>query len=618
MKTRVTLAIAALVVFVVHGIVFRDQFFNKWEKHQSAYLEQARSMAKTDAQRQAIDAQNLHIDQILVTGFGEMRVDRCVTCHSGIDDPRFHNHAQPLRAHPYSEELGDRQVNGEWQRRHKFADFGCTVCHGGQGRGLETKYAHGEDEYWPEPMLGYTTQENWDKKVIGKYIGKEFMQANCAQCHTEENFPGTPLVTEGRRLFFEKGCYGCHKIEGLAYGTLGPDLTEVGKKFKINYLWEHTVDPRAFQPTSFMPKFELTDEQLKALVIFLKSRRGMNFAETQIERFEAKIQKTSALTGAGAATETVSAARGEQLIAQKACASCHKLGDKDGKISPNLDYEGLIRDSDWLMAHFKDPRSRVPDSIMPSFPFVEADFQSMALYLQARNTPPHFASAEETYKGLCARCHGEKGDGKGPIWLYIDPAPRDLTKAAFMTSKPEDRFLASLKNGVPGTSMPPWARVLTDEQRRAVLDYVFTTFVKEPRKVQEHKLPDVDPIPYSAESVGRGEAIFLARCTGCHGRKADGKGPNSLDISPRPRNLRNRAFVESIPDHRLYESILYGVQGTAMPSWIDYGLTQNDVGDIINFIHSLNKPSSAPVKGEKTAQLTSQLHQEEPCQTNCK
>jgi cytochrome c oxidase cbb3-type subunit 2 len=242
----------------------------------------------------------------------------------------------------------------------------------------------------------------------------------------------------------------------------------------------------------------------------------------------------------------------------------------------------------------------------------------MAAYLATRSTPPHFTSAEETYKGLCARCHGEKGDGKGPIWLYIDPAPRDLTKAAFMTSKPESRFLDSLKNGVPGTSMPPWVRVLTDDQRKAVLDYVFQNFVKEPRKPQERKVPDTDPIAYSPESVGRGEAIFVARCTGCHGRKADGKGPNSLDISPRPRNLRNRAFVASVSDHRLFDSILYGVQGTAMPSWIDYGLTQNDVGDIINFIHSLNKPSSAPAKAEKTTQLTSQLHQEEPCQKNCK
>jgi hypothetical protein len=44
--------------------------------------------------------------------------------------------------------------------------------------------------------------------------------------------------------------------------------------------------------------------------------------------------------------------------------------------------------------------------------------------------------------------------------------------------------------------------------------------------------------------------------------------------------------VESVPDRRLFESIQYGVQGTAMPSWIDT-FTANDVGDIVNFIRSL-------------------------------
>ncbi len=26
-----------------------------------------------------------------------------------------------------------------------------------------------------------------------------------------------------------------------------------------------------------------------------------------------------------------------------------------------------------------------------------------------------------------------------------------------------------------------------------------------------------------------------------------------------------------------------------MPSWIDYGLSKTDVGDIVNFIHSINQ-----------------------------
>ena len=628
MSTRVTLAVVSFVVLIVHGIVFYDQFFNRWEKHQTAYFEQARSLAKTDPERHAIDERSPRIEQIMVTQFGatqsgEARVDRCITCHIASDDPRFQAHAEPLRTHPYSATLGDVQRNGRWERRHKFTDFGCTLCHDGQGRGLETFYAHGEDEFWPEPMLGYVTQVNWHAEYKSKLTGKEYMEANCAQCHTEDNFAGTPLVQRGRQLFFEKACYGCHRIEGLSNGTLGPDLSEVGKKYKVNYLWEHTVNPRAFQPTSFMPKFDLTDDEIKALTVFLKSRRGINFAETSLGQYRSRLQQTKLEAASNPQASTApSPVRGQQLISDRSCTACHKLNEHDGHIAPDLSYEGLIRDEDWMMAHFREPKSRIPDSIMPVFGFAEADFHSISAYLKTRTTPPSFKTGEEIYKGLCARCHGEDGDGRGVTHLYLDPAPRDLTKATFMNSKPEDRFLQSLKGGVPGTSMPPWERVLTDEQRHAVLAYVFQAFVREPRpELKAHKVPEQNPVVSSLDSIRRGEQTFLQRCTGCHGRKADGKGPNSLDISPRPRNLRNSFFVNNVSDKRLFDSILYGVQGTAMPSWIDYGLTQNDVGDLINFIRGMNS-QTVPPASEKAPTLTSnvnrpQLNQEVLCQ-GCK
>ena len=116
-------------------------------------------------------------------------------------------------------------------------------------------------------------------------------------------------------------------------------------------------------------------------------------------------------------------------------------------------------------------------------------------------------------------------------------------------------------------------------------------------------------MPSTPESVKAGEDIFLQRCTGCHGRKADGKGPNSLDISPRPRNLRNSAFINNASDKRLFTSIMYGVEGTAMPSWTDYGLTQQDIGDLINFIRSLNKkPAAAAQPAHQRKRSRRSLH----------
>jgi sulfur oxidation c-type cytochrome SoxX len=597
---RLALAIASFVILVVHGLVFYDQFFHKWERHQTAYFDQARAMAKTETERAGLEGRSPRIEQIIVTRFGDNRVDRCTTCHIGNDDPRFKDHAQPLRSHPFSEELGDKLVNGKWERRHKFSDFGCTVCHDGQGRGLDTFDAHGEDHYWPSPMLGFVTQ-NWRADFKPKLKDKTLMQANCALCHTEDNFKGTPLVAKGRQLFFDKNCYGCHKIEGLAAGTLGPELSEVGKKFKPDYLWESIVEPRANSATSFMPKFDLNDEEVKALVVFLKSRRGMNFSETSLDRYRAGLNQgkaessasegvvaTTLKTEPGAGASLI--ALGEKLINDRSCLACHKLGNRDGGIAPELSFEGLLKDETWTMKHFRDPRSRISDSIMPSFSFPDTEFQAMTAYLMSLKTPPVLNDSSGTYSTLCARCHGDLGNGKGLISVYLDPYPRDLTKAGFMNSKTEERLMKSIREGVTGTSMPAWGRVLNDEQIRGVLDHIQKNYVKDSRRpLKTRPLPETNPVQASAESINRGEQLYLQRCTGCHGKKADGKGPNSLDIQPRPRNLRNADFMNSISDRRLFESILYGVQGTAMPPWVDYGLTQKEVGDLVNYLRSFNQ-----------------------------
>jgi len=593
---RLALAIASFVVLIVHGVVFYDQFFHKWEKHQTAYFEQARSLSKNEHERADLEARAPRIEQTIVTSFGDTHVDRCTTCHVAADDPRFAGHAEPLKTHPYSAAMGDVQRNGHWERRHKFSDFGCTVCHDGQGRGLDSFYSHGQDEFWPDPLLGYITQANWRRDFEPHLKGKEYMEANCAQCHTEQDFAGTPHVARGRKLFYAMNCYGCHKIDGMSEGTLGPDLTEAGKKYKIDYLWESIVEPRANLATSFMPKFQLNDADVEALVIFLKSRRGVNFAETTLDRYKAHIENAAVVIPPGTEGEKA----GEQLLNDRACTACHKLRDRDGGIAPDLTYEGLIRDNDWLMDHFKNPRSRIPDSIMPSFRFPDEDFQRISVFLTSLKTPPPAMSAEQTYKALCERCHGEKGDGNGKVAWYLDPAPRDFTKAAFMNSKPRERFVASIEDGVPGTSMPSWGHALKEDQVKDVLAFVLRTFTKEPgRELKPRNVPEQNPVTMSAASAKHGEAIFLERCTGCHGRKADGKGPNSLDITPRPRNLRNSWFVDKASDRRLMESILYGVQGTAMPAWIDYGLSKNDVGDVLNFIRSINQKAAG---GQEVAQ----------------
>ena len=229
---RIALAVVSLVVLVGSGVVVYDQFQSRWEDNQRAYFHQALDLSKTPAEKAALEQQSPKLEQTIVTAFpeqrGETRIDRCQSCHIAVDDPRFAQANEPLRTHPYSTAMGDVLKNGRWERRHKFTDFGCTVCHDGQGRGLDTADAHGEDPSWPSPLMGYTTQAGWNKTIASHLQGKEFMQANCAQCHTDKDFAGTPEVKRGRELFFKTGCYGCHRMEGLSAGTLDPRSHHAG------------------------------------------------------------------------------------------------------------------------------------------------------------------------------------------------------------------------------------------------------------------------------------------------------------------------------------------------------------------------------------------------------
>lgn len=121
---------------------------------------------------------------------------------------------------------------------------------------------------------------------------------------TAAGAPGLPLdalpagldaavVEEGRQIFHQSFCIGCHKIEGTnAVGVLGPNLTALGLRGTIASGWlENSVEnleawirsPRSIKPGALMPGVSegvgafpgtgLTDPQLTAVAQYLLSLR---------------------------------------------------------------------------------------------------------------------------------------------------------------------------------------------------------------------------------------------------------------------------------------------------------------------------------------------------------
>jgi cytochrome c oxidase subunit II len=80
------------------------------------------------------------------------------------------------------------------------------------------------------------------------------------------------LVEQGNQLFFKQGCYGCHTV-GKVGTPIGPDLSHVGAQYSPSYLTGWLHDPTSQKRAAHMPKIDLTEQEIQALVAYLSSLR---------------------------------------------------------------------------------------------------------------------------------------------------------------------------------------------------------------------------------------------------------------------------------------------------------------------------------------------------------
>ena len=77
------------------------------------------------------------------------------------------------------------------------------------------------------------------------------------------------MVESGQELFFEYGCFGCHKIaeEGQ---NLAPELSGVGRKLLESYMFHLIKNPNRIIPKTSMKDFQLEDEEVEDIVAYLR------------------------------------------------------------------------------------------------------------------------------------------------------------------------------------------------------------------------------------------------------------------------------------------------------------------------------------------------------------
>src|ERR1017187_3303405 len=423
-----------------------------WKTYQQEFhrLEAAgepNAAAKSDVLNAAVA-----IKQELLPGL--QRVDRCTTCHLGVEDPTMKNAPQPFTFHANL-------------APHVPARFGCTVCHGGQGLATDERGAHGKVEFWQETLLP-----------------REDIRASGGRCHKEGEVPGVPELAEGRRLFETQGCRGCHKLNGVG-GSIGPDLTEEGANHRSpEWLERHFLAPNAVSAGSAMPNFHFTKGQARDLTYYMLSLTS--------EEMGSYFSSMRSIPGP---------AYGRQLFVEKNCVSCHAVGGVGAKTGPDLLGVTKRHSMEWLDEQLVNPELVYPGSAMPEYD-LETNARKALVAFMATATPedvqsillgkPRSLSPEEIAieagkqdfsRFGCVGCHGTElqggvanpnaQGGEVPSLLHVSD---DYTK---------DEVIAIIRNGrvppvdnpagpPPPLYMPSWKHVLSDEDINRIADYLWS------------------------------------------------------------------------------------------------------------------------------------------------
>lgn len=200
---------------------------------------------------------------------------------------------------------------------------------------------------------------------------------------------------------------------------------------------------------------------------------------------------------------------------------------------------------------------------------------------------------QQVYLNNCATCHGAEGRGDGPASYLLYPKPRDFSAGLYrFKSTPDNQLPADadvqrvIRDGIERTAMPAFNDVLTPQQIEPLATHVLSLNrnVNVPDKREPVSLPEAPA--FTPELIAEGQRIYAAMgCAMCHGETGRGDGPSSYTLKDSqeyplpPADFTTGVFKAGRKPIDLYRTIVIGVPGTPMPSFVD-SLSQVEIPDV--------------------------------------
>jgi len=332
---------------------------------------------------------NIEVQQVLVRNVTEdlnfiqvPRIDRCQTCHLGIDNPAYAEAPQPFRTHP------NLELYVAPESIHPRDDFGCTSCHEGRGRAItfagvnhtprteeqrhewEQKYGWKEDHYWDKPMYpsGYA-------------------EAGCLRCHKDQVLlPGAQSFNQSRSLYEQAGCWSCHNTTGFENRRkVGPNLQHIASKTTTDFARRWVKDPKSFKTANYMPRFWNLENNLDSEI---GARNATEVASIVSYVFSKSKPLTYGPVPGG------DAASGKALFAAVGCQGCHIIEETDlenvdwyRRKGPSLVGAGSKVNREFLFNWIKNPKHYWEQTFMPDLRLTDREAADITAFLMSSKNP---------------------------------------------------------------------------------------------------------------------------------------------------------------------------------------------------------------------------------------
>ena len=299
-------------------------------------------------------------------------VDRCESCHMNTREPlKISAAVMMAKGEKQPDEYANAFVSHtepELLQIHDPEKFGCSPCHQGNGRATTSiEKAHGNYEHWLWPLYP-----------------RENSQAGCQSCHSADMVLASgdvqwQTINNGKDLFRQRGCMGCHRYEG--YDKEPEDLNSIGQQIK---------------------QIETQKKENTKNTADLMKQADAAASNDEANAFNGKAVD---LRVANSKLE----ARLQQLDFQS-----HSLMQDQKKVGPNLKDARLKLNKNWIPVWLKKPSDFRPTTKMPNFRLTDHQIQAISAYIwQAgftdelpKHKPGNAAHGKELFEERgCLACH---------------------------------------------------------------------------------------------------------------------------------------------------------------------------------------------------------------------